>query len=48
MIIPVLRPTVKWTAKSVSSSNGDTTQMAMWRRIAIFHEEENYNEFRNI
>ena len=29
----------KWTAKSVSNSNGVTTQMAMWKRIAIFYGE---------
>ena len=26
----MVSPTVKWTAKSVSNSNGVTTQMAMW------------------
>lgn len=26
----------KWTARSVSSSSGVTTQVAMWKRIAIF------------
>ena len=35
----MVSPTAKWTAKSVSNSNGVTTQMAMWKRIAIFHEE---------
>ena len=32
----VVSPTAKWTAKSVSSSNGVAAQMAMWKRIAIF------------
>lgn len=36
IILLVVSPTVKWTAKSVSNSNGVTTQMAMWKRIAIF------------
>ena len=31
-----MSPTAKWTAKSVSSSNGVAAQMAMWKRIAIF------------
>lgn len=35
----MVSPTVKWTAKSVSNSNGVTTQMAMWKHIAIFIEE---------
>ncbi len=39
IILLVVSPTVKWTAKSVSNSNGVTTQMAMWKRIAIFNEE---------
>ena len=39
IILLVVSPTAKWTAKSVSNSNGVTTQMAMWKRIAIFHEE---------
>ena len=39
IIILVVSPTAKWTAKSVSNSNGVTTQMAMWKRIAIFYEE---------
>ena len=39
IILLVVSPTVKWTAKSVSNSNGVTTQMAMWKRIAIFYEE---------
>ena len=37
MILLVTSPTAKWTAKSVSNSNGATTQMAMRKRIAIFH-----------
>ena len=40
IILLVVSPTVKWTAKSVSNSNGVTTQMAMWKRIAIFYEEQ--------
>ena len=39
IILLVVSPTVKWTAKSVSNSNGVTTQMAMRKRIAIFYEE---------
>ena len=39
IILLVLSPTAKWTAKSVSNSNGVTTQMAMWKRIAICNEE---------
>ncbi len=39
IILLVVSPTAKWTAKSVSNSNGVTTQMAMWKRIAIFFEE---------
>ncbi len=39
IILLVVSPTTKWTAKSVSNSNGVTTQMAMRKRIAIFHEE---------
>ena len=39
IILLVVSPTAKWTAKSVSNSNGVTTQMAMWKRIAIFYEE---------
>ena len=35
IILLVVSPTAKWTAKSVSNSNGVTTQMAMWKRIAI-------------
>lgn len=38
-ILLVVSPTAKWTAKSVSNSNGVTTQMAMWKRIVIFYEE---------
>lgn len=40
IILLVVSPTAKWTAKSVSNSNGVTTQMAMWKRIAIFYEEK--------
>ena len=39
IILLVVSPTAKWTAKSVSNSNGVTTQMAMLKRIAIFNEE---------
>ncbi len=39
IILLVVSPTAKWTAKSVSNSNGVTTQMAMWKRIAIFYED---------
>ena len=39
IILLVVSPTAKWTAKSVSNSNGVTTQMAMWKRIAIFNEK---------
>ncbi len=39
IILLMVSPTTKWTAKSVSNSNGVTTQMAMWKRIAIFYEE---------
>ena len=39
IILLVVSPTAKWTAKSVSNSNGVTTQMAMWKRIAIFNGE---------
>ena len=39
IILLVVSPTAKWTAKSVSKSNGVTTQMAMWKRIAIFNKE---------
>lgn len=45
IILLVVSPTAKWTAKSVSNSNGVTTQMAMWRRIAIFYEEEYADRF---
>lgn len=31
----MVSPATKWTAKSVSNSNGVTTEMAMWKRIAI-------------
>lgn len=30
IILLEVSPTAKWTAKSVSNSNGVTTQMAMW------------------
>ena len=43
IILLVVSPTAKWTAKSVSNSNGVTTQMAMRKRIAIFHFIGNYN-----
>ena len=39
----MVSPTAKWTAKSVSNSNGVTTQMAMRKRIAIFHFIGNCN-----
>ena len=39
IILLTVSPTEKWTAKSVSDSNGVTTQMAMWKRIAIFTKE---------
>ena len=39
IMLLVVSPTAKWTAKSVSDSNGVTTKMAMWKRIAIFYEE---------
>ena len=45
IILLVVSPTAKWTAKSVSNSNGVTTQMAMWKRIAIFYEEIYANGF---
>ena len=38
-ILLVVSPTAKWAAKNVSNSNGVTTQMAMWKHIAIFNEE---------
>ena len=50
IILLVVRPTAKWTAKSVSNSNGVTTQMAMWKRIAIFYEEryaDSYGFFKD-
>lgn len=43
IILLVVSPTAKWTAKSVSNSNGVTTQMAMRKRIAIFHFIGNCN-----
>lgn len=45
IILLVVSPTAKWTAKSVSNSNGVTTQMAMWKRIAIFYEEKYADRF---
>ncbi len=45
IILLVVSPVVKWTAKSVSSSNGVTAQMAMWKRIAIFYEEKYADRF---
>lgn len=45
IILLVVSPTIKWTAKSVSNSNGVTTQRAMWKRIAIFYEEKNADRF---
>ena len=38
IILLVVSPTAKWTVKSVSNSNGVTTQMAMWKHIAIFKD----------
>ncbi len=46
-ILLVVSPTAKWTAKSVSNSNGVTTQMAMWKRIVIFYEEIYADRFLN-
>ncbi len=37
--------TAKRAVKSVRSANGITTQMVMWKRIAIFHEEMNFTVF---
>ncbi len=34
-----MSPMAKQTAKSVSDSNRVITQMAMWKRIAIFNEK---------
>ena len=48
IILLVVSPTAKWTAKSVSNSNGVTTQMAMWKRIAIFYEEIYADRFQII
>ena len=45
IILLVVSPTAKWTAKSVSNSNGVTTQMAMRKRIAIFYEEKYADRF---
>ena len=45
IILLVVSPTAKWTAKSVSNSNGVTTQMAMRKRIAICFEEKHANRF---
>ena len=45
IILLEVSPTAKWTAKSVSNSNGVTTQMAMWKRIAIFYEEKYADRF---
>ena len=42
-IVLVVSPTSMWTAKSVSNSNGVTTQMAMRKRIVIFHFIGNCN-----
>jgi hypothetical protein len=48
IILLVVSPTAKWTAKSVSNSNGVTTQMAMWKRIAIFHFIGNCNSVNHL
>ena len=45
IILSVVSPTAKWTAKSVSNSNGVTTQMAMRKRVAIFYEEKYADRF---
>ena len=45
-ILLVESPTVKWTDKSVSNSNGVTTQMAMWKRIAIFTKRYMQTDFK--
>lgn len=45
IILLVVSPTEKWTAKSVSNSKGVTTQMAMRKRIAIFYEEKYADRF---
>ncbi len=37
--------TAKRAVKSVRSANGITTQMVMWKRIAIFHKEMNFTVF---
>ena len=39
IILLVLSPTIKWTAKSVSNSNGVTIQEAMRKRIASCNKE---------
>lgn len=39
IILSVVSPTAKWTAKSVRNSTGVPTQMAMRKRMAIFNEE---------
>lgn len=36
----MVSPTIQRTAKSVNNSNGVTTQMVMWKHIAIFYEEK--------
>ena len=46
IILLVVSPTAKWTAKSVSNSNGVTTQMAMWKRIAIFTRRYMQTDFK--
>ena len=45
IILLVVSPTAKWTAKSVSSSNGAAAQMAMWKRIAIFTRRNMQTDF---
>ena len=45
IILLVVSPTAKWTAKSVSSSNGAVAQMAMWKRIAIFTRRNMQTDF---
>lgn len=46
IILLVVSPTAKWTAKSVSNSNGVTTRMAMWKRIAIFTRRNMQTDFK--